>query len=70
MALVEANLRHEDAVRVRNADRWLRKGRPARALSQLQRLPDQAWAHPWTQQIIWRAANAISIGKLRTSENH
>jgi hypothetical protein len=53
------NLQSKDAVRVRRAARWLRKGQPVRALRQLQRLTKRAWKHPFTERIIWQAANTI-----------
>jgi len=55
----KTNLRSRDAVRVMRAERWLQKGKPTRALRHLQHLTKRAWAHPWTEKIIWRAANTI-----------
>jgi predicted Zn-dependent protease len=52
-------LQPKDAVQVLSAERWLRTGRPARALRELQRLSRRAWKHPRTETIIWRAAREL-----------
>ncbi len=48
-----------DRVRVRRAEKWLRSGRPARAVRALQRLTRSAWANPWIEDVMWRAAQAV-----------
>ena len=53
------DLKAKDAVRVMSAERWLKTGKPARALRVLQRLSRRAWGHPWTETIVWRAAQAL-----------
>lgn len=59
MRMTKSNLRSKDAVHVKRAEEWLRRGKPTHALRQLQRLTKRAWKHPWTEQILWRAANTI-----------
>jgi predicted Zn-dependent protease len=49
----------KDAVRVMSAERWLRTGQAARAVRELQRLSRQGWKHPWTENIVWRAAQVL-----------
>ncbi len=56
---VKTDLRQRDAMRVKSAERWLRLGEPRQALLELQRLTRQAWNHPWTEQVMWRAAQAV-----------
>jgi hypothetical protein len=59
MGMPKSDLRSKDAVRVQRAAHWLRKGKPVRALRQLQRLTKRAWKHPFTERVIWQAANTI-----------
>jgi hypothetical protein len=41
-------MRFRDALRVRSAEYWLKLGEPYPALLELERLPDRAQSHPWT----------------------
>ena len=38
---------------------WLRLGEPGSALLELQRLRRRAWKHPWTERVLWQAAQLI-----------
>ena len=51
-----------DVVRVTRAERWLRLGKPERALTTLQHLKKGAWNHPWTEQVFWRVAQVVDSG--------
>jgi hypothetical protein len=53
-------LKDKDVVRVKNAENWLQSGQPARALRELQSITRHAWQHPWTESVVWRAAQAVS----------
>jgi hypothetical protein len=59
MKRAKSNLRLKDALRVQTAESWLRMGRPLEALQELQRLTQKAWNHPWPEQLVWRAAQAV-----------
>jgi len=59
MSGAKTNLKQKDGIRMRRAEQWLRRGKPMRALGHLQRLGKQAWNHPWTESILWRAVNSI-----------
>ncbi len=59
MRTSKSNLRLKDAVHVKSAELWLRMGEPLQALLELQRLTERAWKHPWTAQVMWRAAQAM-----------
>jgi hypothetical protein len=52
-------LRKEDARRVESAEKWLGLGKPSQALAELQLLTKNAWKHPWSEQVLWRAAQSI-----------
>jgi predicted Zn-dependent protease len=54
------NLQKQDVDRVKNAEMWLGMGNPLRAMRELQRLTKRAWAHPWSEQVLWRAAQSLS----------
>ena len=56
----KTNLRSKDALRVKQADMWLRAGQPLNAVRDLHQLTARAWNHPWTEQIVWRAAQEIA----------
>ena len=60
MKPAKTNLGIKDAVRVKSAEMWLKMGEPFQALLELQRLPKKAWKHPWTENVFWRAAHALS----------
>ena len=49
----------EDAIRVTAAETWLAMGRPDRALRELQQVTSAAREHPWTERVVWRAAQAL-----------
>lgn len=49
-----------DAVRVKSAELWLRMGEPVQATQELRRLTRRAWNHPWTQNVLWQVAQAVS----------
>jgi hypothetical protein len=55
----KTNLLKKDARRVETAERWLGMGKPVRALVELQRLTGRAWRHPWSEQVLWRAAQSL-----------
>jgi hypothetical protein len=55
----KTDLRKQDAQRVLTAATLLQMGKPRRALAQLQRLTHQAWNHPWSEQVLWRAAQCL-----------
>jgi hypothetical protein len=59
MRTAKTNLSIKDAVRVKSAEMWLKLGEPLQALHELQRLTRQAWKHPWTENVFWRAAHSI-----------
>ncbi|PWU14447.1 MAG: hypothetical protein C5B50_17250 [Verrucomicrobia bacterium] len=52
-------LRIKDAVRLEGAEMRLQKGKPQQALRKLQRMTERAWDHPWTEHLVWRAAQAM-----------
>jgi predicted Zn-dependent protease len=60
MKAAKTNLRKKDVSRVKSAEMWLGLGKPARALRELQRLTRRAWDHPWSEQLLWRAAQSLS----------
>jgi hypothetical protein len=55
----KSDLRLKDAVRVKSAEMWLKMGEPLQALLELQPLTKKAWKHPWTEKVMWRAAQAM-----------
>jgi hypothetical protein len=55
----KTNLKKEDEHRVRIAEKWLGMGKPLQALAELQRLTKTAWRHPWSEQVLWRAAQCF-----------
>jgi hypothetical protein len=55
----KTNLSIKDAVCVKSAEMWLKLGEPKQALQELQSLRKRAWKHPWTENVLWRAAHAI-----------
>lgn len=59
MKTAKTNLSLKDAVRVKSAEMWLRLGEPKSALMELQRLRRRAWRHPWTERVIWQAAQLL-----------
>jgi len=59
MSAAMTNLSIKDAKCVKTAEEWLRLGKPSQALMELQRLTKRAWKNPWTENIIWRAAQAM-----------
>ncbi len=58
MKAEKTNLRFKDAVRVKSAEFWLRMGEPLQATRELRKLTRRAWNHPWTQRVVWQAAQA------------
>ena len=56
----KTNLRKEDVSRVKTAEMWLGMGKPIQALGELQRLTKRAWKHPWSEQVLWRAAQSLA----------
>jgi len=56
----KSDLRLKDAVRVKSAELWLRMGEPIQATKELRKLTRRAWDHPWTQRVVWQAAQAAS----------
>jgi len=54
----KAKLRLKDAVRVKSAEMWLGLGEPLQASKELAKLTKRAWNHPWTQSIVWQAAQS------------
>ena len=60
MKRLKTNLLLKDAVRVKSAELWLRMGEPLQATRELRKLTRQAWNHPWTQSVVWQAAQAAS----------
>ena len=60
MKAAKTNLRKKDARRVESAERWLGLGKPIKALGELQRLTKRAWRHPWSEKVLWRAAQSLS----------
>lgn len=61
MKTAKTNMALKDAVRVKSAEMWLRLGEPKSALMELQRLKRRAWKHPWTERVLWQAAQLIGI---------
>ena len=59
MKAARTNLKRKDVRRVRTAEMWLGLGKPKQALSELQRLTKRAWKHPWSEQVLWRAATSL-----------
>jgi hypothetical protein len=59
MRTAKGKLAKRDAVRVKSAEMWLQMGKPIRAMKSLQRLTSSGWTHPWTENILWRAALAF-----------
>jgi len=59
MKTARTNLSLTDALRVKSAEMWLRLGEPGSALLELQRLKRRAWKHPWTERVLWQAAQLI-----------
>lgn len=55
----KSTLRLADALRVKSAEMWLHMGEPVQALMELKKLTRKAWRHPWTEQVMWRAAQAL-----------
>jgi len=60
MRVAKTNLRKKDARRVQTAEMWLGIGRPRQAIVELQRLTKRAWQHPWSEQVLWRAAQLLA----------
>ena len=56
---MKAELRLEDAVRVKKAELWLVVQKPVEAVLELQRLSKQAWQHEWPERVLWEAATAL-----------
>ncbi len=44
---------------MKSAELWLRLGQPKQALLELKRVTPRAWKHPWTENVMWRAAQAL-----------
>jgi hypothetical protein len=59
MKLGKKSLRFKDALRVKSAELWLQMGEPTQALLELQRVTRRAWKNPWTESVVWRAAQAL-----------
>ena len=59
MRTAKTNLKKHDVHRVKTAEMLLGLGKPIRALSELQRLTKRAWQHPWSEQVLWRAAQSL-----------
>ena len=59
MRTAKTNLKTKDARRVQTAEMWLGMGKPRQALLELQRLTKRAWRHPWSEQVLWRAAQSL-----------
>ncbi|HZR21912.1 MAG TPA: hypothetical protein VFE51_31820 [Verrucomicrobiae bacterium] len=60
MKAPKTNLRKKDVSRVKTAEMWLGLGKPRHALRELQRLTHRAWKHPWSEQVLWRAAQCLA----------
>lgn len=60
MKAAKTDLKKKDARRVRTAEMWLGLGKPRQAVAELQRLTRRAWRHPWSEQVLWRAAQSWS----------
>jgi hypothetical protein len=60
MKAEKIDLRKQDAQRVQTAATLLEMGKPRRALAKLQRLTQGAWKHPWSESVLWRAAQYLS----------
>jgi len=60
MRAAKTNLKKKDARRVHTAEIWLGLGKPRQALAELQLLTRCAWRHPWSEQVLWRAAQSLS----------
>lgn len=56
MKRAKTNLRLKDALRIKSAELWLRMGETSQAAKELRKLGRQAWNHPWTQRVVWQAA--------------
>jgi hypothetical protein len=48
-----------EALKVKGAEYWLKLGQPARALVELQSLPEDAQKHPWTLKVHIAALGAV-----------
>lgn len=59
MKRLKSELPLRDAVRVKSAETWLHMGEPAQALLELKKLTRKAWRHPWTEQVMWKTAQAM-----------
>lgn len=59
MRAAKTDLKKKDAKRVHTAEMWLSLGKPKHALVELQRLTQNAWRHPWSEQVLWRAAQSL-----------
>jgi hypothetical protein len=60
MKAVKTSLKKTDVRRVEAAEMWIGMGKPLQALVELQRLTKRAWRHPWSEQVLWRAARSLS----------
>jgi hypothetical protein len=56
---LKTDLLANDIARVARAEKWLKLGKPDRALTSLQHLKQRAWNHPWTERVFWRAAQLV-----------
>ena len=59
MKAAKTDLQKKDACRVENAEKLLKLGKPMRALVELQCLTKRAWRHPWSEKVLWRAAQSL-----------
>jgi hypothetical protein len=53
------DLAFKDALRVMNAELWLRLGERREAMRELRRLKRRAWRHPWVQRVFIAARTSV-----------